>query len=57
MLIYHEPDEQGNDITIRVSEEEAIRQSKLYATKKGYVYKNDREALIDFIVIHWAEYE
>ena len=55
MIKYSDPDENGNEVIHYVSEEEAIRRSKLYATKKGYVYKNDEEALIDFIVVHWAE--
>ena len=56
-LKYDEPDENGNNITIRISEQEAIRQMKAYATSKGHVYPNDKEALVDFIVINWAEYE
>ena len=53
MIVYNEytPD---RDIVIRITEEEAIRQSKEYAAKKGFTYPNDREALIDFIVINWA---
>ena len=53
MIVYDAPTPTGNKRT-RLTEEEAIWQSKAYATTYGYVYPNDHEALIDFIVIHWA---
>jgi len=53
MIVYDTPAPDGNQRT-RITEDEAIRQMKELAAKKGYRYPNDTEALDDFIVIHWA---
>lgn len=39
---------------IRIARSTAIAQQKHSALLGGYVYNNDEEALIDFIVVHWA---
>ena len=53
MIVYNDYTPEGN-IIIKITEDEAIRQSKEYAAKYGYIYRNDREALDNFIVINWA---
>jgi hypothetical protein len=55
MIAYYPgPSENGEDEVVRLSEDEAIRRSKAWAVHKGFTYPNDHEALIDFMVIHWA---
>lgn len=49
MLLYNE---YGG--LVRISETDAISQSKEYAASKGFSYINDQEALEDFIILHWA---
>ena len=49
---YFEPDQNGNPITVEMTEEQAIMEMKQRAYPK--VYPNDREALLDFIALHWA---
>ena len=59
-LVYAEPDEHSPDgcRVIRISEEEAISKTKEMALKKhNYTYTDDREALADFIAVHWASYD
>jgi hypothetical protein len=53
VIIYDIPGPDGN-IRMEIAEEEAIRQMKEIAALKGKVYPNDYEALLDFMVIHWA---
>lgn len=54
MIIYEEPDENGGNIAIRITEEQAIKLAKEAAFINGHVYKNDEDALLDFMAIHWA---
>jgi hypothetical protein len=55
MIVYDEPDENGKNREISVTEEIAIKSQKEVALKaNGYVYKNDEDALADFMTIHWA---
>ena len=49
MIVYEDQDGRH-----RLSEAEAIVIAKLVAKAKGREYPNDRVALEDFIVIHWA---
>lgn len=62
-LVYFETDRQGNKVTVTVSETEAIRRSKRgFKSTNKYIkekleYAHDVVALLDFIVIHWAEYQ
>lgn len=63
-VVFEEPDriedQDGNfvpvDAVVHISIEEAIRRQRKAAKQhKGYdPYKSDKEALDDFIVIHWA---
>ena len=53
-LRYSEPDEDNNTKVVRVSVEEAIKESKTNAYRHGYTYLNDEEALLDFIAVNWA---
>lgn len=55
-LQYCEPDGENNTRVIRVSVEEAIKQSKTNAYRHGYTYLNDEEALQDFIAVNWASW-
>jgi hypothetical protein len=55
-LQYCEPDGENNTKVIRVSVEEAIKQSKTNAYRHGYAYSNDEEALQDFIAVNWASW-
>jgi hypothetical protein len=41
-------------LLIKITEEEAILQQKLAAAQTGHVYDDDKEALADFMTIHWA---
>ena len=54
-LQYCEPDGENVKV-IRVSVEEAIKQSKTNAYRHGYAYSNDEEALQDFIAVNWASW-
>ena len=54
MIIYEEPDENGKNIRVRITEEEAIEITKEKAFMNGHIYKNDDQALVDFMTIHWA---
>lgn len=49
-----EQDKDGNDITVKITREEAIRRQIAAGVTKDYVYPNDETALADFIEIHWA---
>jgi hypothetical protein len=57
IITYEDPLEDGSFRVVRLTEEEAIKQSKEYAAHKGYSYESDAEALMDFIVTHWANIE
>lgn len=54
MIVYEEPDENGQNITIRITEEQAIKLTKEAAFKNDHIYKNDEEALADFMTVNWA---
>jgi hypothetical protein len=54
---YWEPDRYGNDTMVTISVELAVRFQKEYAATKNHTYPNDEEALIDYMVIHWAWFE
>lgn len=49
-----EPDEAFNVIQCCVPTSMAIELTKATVAKKGNIYPNDKEALLDFIAIHWA---
>lgn len=51
---YDTPDIDGETIHIVITTEEAIKRQKEAALQYGCCYVNDKEALEDFIVIHWA---
>jgi hypothetical protein len=51
---YHEPDKHGNDVTVQLTIDEAIRRAKRVAVLHAYTYRSDREALDDFLTVHWA---
>ena len=53
-LQYHEPCEDDKDKFIRVSGEQVINKMNEYASRRGFVYKNDQEAIDDFIAVNWA---
>jgi hypothetical protein len=42
---------------VTISVELAVRFQKEYAATKNHTYPNDEEALIDYMVIHWAWFE
>lgn len=54
MVIYDEPDSNGGNKRVEITEEEAIRRQKEAAKNKSFTYRNDNEALEDYITIHWA---
>ena len=54
MIVYSEPDVDGNDVVTRITEADAIFWAKKIAARKNYFYADDEDALIDFMVIHWA---
>ncbi len=55
MIAYEEPDENGGDRKVSLTEEIAIKTQKEVALKaNGFVYENDEEALADFMTIHGA---
>ena len=55
MIVYEEPDENGGDRKVSLTEEIAIKTQQEVALKaNGFVYKNDEDALADFMTIHWA---
>ena len=54
MITYWEQDGVGNAVEMWVSDATAIALAKGYAASKGHTYPNDREALLDFLVIHWG---
>lgn len=54
MIVYNTPDEVGNNVVIRVTEDEAISLQKKAADRKGFIYDSDLDALEDFLTVHWA---
>jgi hypothetical protein len=58
-LIYHEPHKIHGYNTIRISEADAIAKQRASCVRARGVdlYENDEEALLDFISVHWAEWE
>jgi hypothetical protein len=51
---YHEPDENGEDTVTTLTVKRAIELAQLRADVIGHVYKNDDEALWDFMTVHYA---
>lgn len=51
---YETPDEYGNAVTTIITKDTAIKRQKLAAERTGHTYKNDDEALEDFMTIHYA---
>lgn len=50
-----ELDKQDNAVMVTVSADLAIRWQKEAAARlKNFAYKNDEQALMDYMVIHWA---
>jgi hypothetical protein len=43
-------------VFLRVSEKTAIAVQKYKESQNGYTYKNDKQALDDFIICNWAYY-
>lgn len=54
ILQYCEPDENGNVKIIRHTVKEAINMMKAYAQKHGFSYSSDKEAINEFMALHWA---
>ena len=55
MIGYEEPDGNGGNRKVSLTEEIAIKTQQEVALKaNGFVYGNDEEALADFMTIHWA---
>lgn len=55
MVEWAEPGTDGREIDLlRITKSAAIEQQKQSAFLVGYVYDNDQDALIDFLVVHWA---
>jgi len=51
MIKFWVPDK---ELPMEVTEADAIKQMQEKAAEKCFVYPSDEEALIDFIVVHWA---
>ncbi len=51
-MIYY--NEYGEDKPVKITEEEAIRRQRESGRRNNYEYRNDEEALYDFIVVYWA---
>jgi hypothetical protein len=51
------PDDAYVDTEIRMSAKDAIRiaYAQANSAKTGFVYESEKEALDDFMVIHWAD--
>jgi hypothetical protein len=55
MILHDELDNDGNDVRIERTRQEAIQYQKIAAfTAKRYVYASDEKALSDYMTIHWA---
>ena len=54
LLEYDEPGDDGENVTVQVSWEDAIAQMRTAAARHNYYYSYDSDALLDFIVVHWA---
>lgn len=57
VLLYSEPGKNEEVITHRVTVEDAIDKQILYAKSMGHFYTNQKDALDDFISLHFAIYE
>lgn len=57
MLRFYESHYTGGNSTTLISEEDAITYQKQRATEKNpaWTYKDDHDALLDFMAIHYAE--
>jgi len=53
-LQYHEPYDDGSDKAIRLSVEEVLNKMNDYADRHGFSYKDEQEAIDDFIAVNWA---
>lgn len=51
---YDELADDGTNVRVRIPNAVAIQRAKLAAAQRGYTYPNDRAALDDFLVVHWA---
>lgn len=51
---WYGPGELPVDVELSCSPEHAINLAKNVAVKRGHTYLNDKEALDDFLVVHWA---
>jgi hypothetical protein len=54
MIAWDEPDLTGNTVRKKLTVKEAIEHQKDAAERHNHVYQSDKEALRDFITIHWA---
>jgi len=53
-IFFDEPDEYGDNIRVKLTEEKAIERQHQRGLFYNYAYKNDEEALEDFIANNWA---
>jgi len=53
-ILFDEPDENGDNIRVKLTEEEAIKRQHQRGLFHNYAYKNDEDALSDFIINNWA---
>jgi len=54
MYVVYFPDEEG-DQEEYYTEHEAIVYARLSALSYNFCYATDEDAIMDFIVVHWAE--
>ena len=57
MIVWNEPDENGQNKVFKISKEEAIEIQKASAKRFGIAYESDEQALSDFIIVNWAREE
>ena len=53
MIVWDEPDAKGRPVRRRMLEGEAISWQRAAAGQR-YHYRDEREALADFVATHWA---
>ena len=59
MIVYGEPDENGDYVEIRLTEQDAINRQRacpICTAARSHIQNDytDEKALADFITIHWA---
>ena len=54
MIVHDDMDKDGNNIKVVKTREEVIRIQIKIAETKGFIYPNEEEALLDYMVINYA---